>query len=77
MTPLAALASAATLFLSEPMPPNCGQLRPEITHSFGEPWVVAAPPDDDGAPGIKLWVVDDALGQADRIQRALYERMER
>ena len=77
MTPLAALASAATLFLSEPLPPNCGQLRPDITHSFGEPWVVAAPPDDDGAPGIKFWVRDDALRQADRIQRALCERTER
>ena len=77
MTLFAALASAATLFLSEPMPPTCGQLRPDIAHAFGEPWVVAAPPDDDGAPGIKFWVVDDALGQADRIQRALCERIER
>ena len=74
MTPFAVLAIAVTLFLSEPMPPNCGQLRPEITHSFGEPWVVAAPPDDDGAPGIKFWVVDNALGQADRVQQELCER---
>lgn len=74
MTPLAALAIAVTLFLSEPLPPNCGQLRPEITHAYGRGWVVAAPPDDDGAPGIKFWVVDNALGQADRVQQELCER---
>ena len=77
MTLFAALASAATLFLSEPMPPNCGQLRPEITHAFGEPWVVSPPPDDDGPLSVEIPNHDDALGQADRIQRALCERIER
>jgi len=74
---LFAAVTAATLLLSEPLPPNCGQLRPEIMHVWGGPWVVAAAPDDDGPPAVEFWMMEDALGQADRIQRELCERMER
>jgi hypothetical protein len=75
MTALAATV-AATLFLSEPLPPGCGELRPEIAHEYGGPWVVARQDDDDAWP-LGFGNRDDAAGYADRIAVELCGRMER
>ena len=59
MTVLAATV-AATLFLSEPLPPNCGQFRPDIAHEYGGPWTVAC--GDPADPGMCIGDTrDDAL----------------
>ena len=75
MTALAATV-AATLFLSEPMPPGCGELRPDITHEYGGPWTVTRRDDDDDAWPLDFGNRDDAAGYADRIAIELCRRME-
>jgi hypothetical protein len=75
MTALAATV-AATLFLSEPLPPNCGQFRPEVAHEYGGPWTLTRRDDDDALP-LDFGNPDDAAGYADRIAVELCRRMER
>lgn len=67
----------APLFVTEPLPPNCEQLRPRIVHEYGRGWVVSPPPDDDGPLSVEIPNHDEALGQADRVQQELCERIER
>ena len=69
------IIAAATLFMAEPLPPNCGQIRPDITHAYGRGWVVSPSPDDDGPLSVEIPNHDEALGQADRVQHELCKRI--